>query len=135
MEKDMGDYRDKVLKCPFCEGFVAEPRKIATPFGDTLDGGTCRCGAVFVFDETGRMLGEAFSDALAFAFDWDYDAAFSAEADEYEEAIIRFNARTGRYMGGQGDFRDRSSKFFFIKRAQKGYNNVKEPETEGNGGS
>lgn len=132
MEKDMSDYRERVLRCPFCEGDPGEPRKVDTPFGASLDGGVCPCGAVFVFDETGRMLGEAYSDALAFAFGWDYDAAFSAEEEDYEEAVIRYNAKIGKYMGGQGDFRDRSSKFFFIKRAEKGYN---DKEDSGNGGS
>jgi hypothetical protein len=119
MEKDLSDYRETVLKCPFCGEYLEMPDKIETPFGGDLDGGTCSCGAVFVFDETGRMLGEAYSDALAFVFEWDYDAAFSAEEDDYEEAVIRYNSRIGKFVGGQGSFRDRGSRFFFIRRTEK----------------
>lgn len=116
MEIDTSDYREKVLKCPFCGEIIGMPEEIKTPFGDTLEGGRCGCGALYVFDRTGRKLGEAYSEALALAFDWDYDAAFSTPVEEYDEAVIRFHSKVGKFMGGEGDYRDRSSKFYFIKR-------------------
>jgi hypothetical protein len=107
VEIDTSDYREKVLKCPFCGEIIGMPEEIKTPFGDTLEGGRCGCGALYVFDRTGRKLGEAYSEALALAFDWDYDTAFSTPVEEY---------KVGKFMGGEGDYRDRSSKFYFIKR-------------------
>lgn len=112
----MDDYREKILKCPFCECPQGAPCEVKTPFGDSLDAGRCGCGAIYVYDRSGRKLGEAYSDAIAFAYDWDYDAAFSAGEGEYEEAVIRYDPRSRRYYLGDGTFKDRSPKFYFIKR-------------------
>lgn len=112
------EYRETVLKCPFCNEFPEPPGDVKTPFGGAVEGGRCSCGAIYVLDRTGRMLGEAFSEALAYAFDWDYDAAFSAPEGFYEETVIRFNQRGRKYLMGEGDFKDRFPKFYFIKRKQ-----------------
>ncbi len=108
--------RSKILQCPFCAEIPSVPMEIDTPFGSTVDGGNCPCGAVYVYDRTGRMLGEAFSDALALAFEWNYDAAFSAAEGSYEEGVVRFNSRARKFMTGEGDPRDRSARFYFIRR-------------------
>lgn len=108
--------RSKILRCPFCDGIPGVPTDISTPFGDEIEGGNCKCGAVYVYDRTGRKLGEAFTEALVLAFDWDYDAAFSAPEGSYEEAVIRFNPRVRKFLEGEGDFRDRSSRFYFVRR-------------------
>ena len=108
--------RNNILKCPFCAEVPTVPVGIDTPFGSTVDGGNCSCGAVYVYDRTGRMLGEAFSDALALAFEWNYDAAFSADEGAYEEGVIRFNKKTRKFFSGEGDPRDRSARFYFILR-------------------
>lgn len=112
--------RSKVLRCPFCDRIPGVPTEIPTPFGDTVDGGNCECGAVYVYDRTGRMLGEAFTEALVLAFEWDYDAAFSAPEGSYEEAVIRFDPRIRQFLAGEGDYRDRCGRFYFIKRKKAG---------------
>jgi|Deesub1362A_J573_1020465.scaffolds.fasta_scaffold00168_57 hypothetical protein len=113
------DYREVILKCPFC-GEVPEPMsEIDTPFGDTIEGGSCGCGAVYVYDRTGRKLGESYTEALVLAYDWDYDAAFFTAEEEYEEAVIRFDIRMRKFLGGEGNFRDKSPKFYFIKKKKK----------------
>jgi hypothetical protein len=33
------------------------------------------------------MLGEAFTDAVAMAYDWDYDDAFGHGEESYDEAV------------------------------------------------
>ncbi len=108
--------RSKILQCPFCGEVPTVPVEIDTPFGSTVDGGNCPCGAVYVYDRTGRMLGEAFSDALALAYEWNYDAAFAAAEGSYEEGVVRFNKRARKFMTGEGDPRDRSARFYFILR-------------------
>jgi hypothetical protein len=108
--------RNNILKCPFCAEIPTVPVEIDTPFGGTVDGGNCPCGAVYVYDRTGRMLGEAFSDALALAFEWNYDSAFSAAEDSYKEGVVRFNKRARKFFSGEGDPRDRSARFYFIRR-------------------
>lgn len=108
--------RDKVLRCPFCEALPGTPAEMDTPFGGTIEGGRCGCGAVYVYDRTGRMLGEAFTEALAFVFEWDYDAAFSCDEDSYEEAVIRFNPRVGKFLLGEGNFKEKGGRFYFMRR-------------------
>lgn len=112
------DFRDKVLRCPFCLEPVGTPAPVKTPFGSTMDGGKCVCGGVFVYDRTGRLLGEAFSDALAYAFDWDYDAAFTTEVG-YEEAMVIYNTSVGKYLLIETVQLDRTPKYYFVKRLKQ----------------
>jgi hypothetical protein len=108
--------RGKYLKCPLCGETPGVPMDIDTPFGGEVEGGRCGCGAVYVYDRTGRMLGEAFTEALVMAFDWDYDAAFQAPEGSYEEGVIRYNTRSNQFFKGEGDTRDRCARFYFIRR-------------------
>jgi hypothetical protein len=117
--KGAEEYRETVLKCPFCLAALGSPAEIDTPFGDTVEGGFCGCGSAFVFDRTGRLLGEAYTSALALAYNWDYDAAFGAGEGEYEEAVVSYNTRWQKYILGDGGRFDRSPKYYFIKRHRK----------------
>ena len=91
-------------------------KEVETPVGGSIDAGRCGCGAIYVFDRSGRQLGEAYSEALAMAYDWDYDRAFSTPEEDYEEAVVRYNPRFCKYMEGEGSPKDRSPKYCFIKR-------------------
>jgi hypothetical protein len=113
------DYRDKIFKCPFCLTKITKVGDIDGPFGNVIVGGSCECGAVFVNDRTGKNLGEAFSDALAFAYDWDYEKSVEVDPDEYVEVVIRFNGQAGKYLLGDGGRLDRSAKSLFIKRVDR----------------
>lgn len=112
-------YREKVLTCPFCMKPVMPPMEIETPFSDTIDGGICgTCGAIYVYDRSGRMLGEAMTSALAFAYNWDYDAAFYDDGPGYKEVVVRFDAKLKKFMVDQASHArvDRNPKYFFVKR-------------------
>lgn len=109
-------YRDRTLRCPFCLSPVELQEGMQASFGGTVDGGRCGCGAVFVHDRTGRLLGEAYMDALAMAFGWDYDAALGAESGSYEEAVVRFEPRIGKFLLDEGGRFDRSPKYYFVRR-------------------
>ncbi len=113
------EYRDRILKCPFCMGPLNVVENIETPFGDEVDGGSCRCGTVFVYDRSGKKLGEAYMEAIAMAYDWDYDAAMEAADGGYEEAVARYDARHGKYLLGEGGRFDRNPKYYFVKRKRK----------------
>lgn len=94
-----------------------EPVAIETPFYDTVDGGRCHnCGSVYIYDRSGRMLGEAMANALAYAYDWDYDAAFKTENAGYQEAVVRFDKKFSKYMLEDDNRHERGGKYFFIKR-------------------
>lgn len=113
---EKGFVRDVVLRCPFCLVPLDGHVEIETPYGGEIDGGKCGCGAVYVHDRSGRMLGEAFTDAVAMAYDWDYDAAFGGAEDSYDEFVIRVDKRLKKYLAGDGGPRDRSPKYYFIRR-------------------
>lgn len=113
--------RYRVFTCPFCGQRPEDPHNIEMHFGTTT-GGMCRCGAVYVFDETGRMLGQAFVEALALLYGDDYDKAFSSvPEEEYEEEIISYDPRRKIYYNGSNIF-ERSSKFLFLKKTNPDQN-------------
>lgn len=112
---DDKEYRDKQFRCPFCLRVICVFGEIDTPFGDTVEGGKCECSAVVILDRTGKSAGECYSDALAFAFDWDYDKAFSDESTVYEEAIVRFNSKVGKFLLGDPVGRTRDAQYIFIR--------------------
>ncbi len=114
---DEKEYRGKVFRCPFCLANILNIVNMDTPFGATLEGGKCVCcGAVFAVDRSGKNQGEIFMDTLAFAFDWDFDAAIEADPGSYEEAVVRFNPKVAKFLLGEAERVDRSPKYIFIKR-------------------
>ncbi|MEJ2182476.1 MAG: hypothetical protein P8Y66_03025 [Nitrospirota bacterium] len=108
--------RDVVLRCPFCHTALGGPLEVETPFGDTVEGGFCGCGAAFVFDRSGKKLGEAYMDALSLAFNWDIEAALNSGADGYEEGVVRHDTRSGKYFLGDGGRFDRNPKYYFVRK-------------------
>ena len=117
---DAKEYRDARFRCPFCLADIMFIRPINTPFGVEHEGGNCtECGSVFLFDRTGKNLGELYMDTLSLAFDWDLDAAHAAEEGTYEEAVVRHASGGAKFLLGEGNWRDRSNKYYFIKRLNK----------------
>jgi hypothetical protein len=115
--------REKVLMCPFCKTVLTTTMEIETPYGESVEGGFCGCGTAFVFDRSGRNSGEAYMNAMALAYGWDYEAACEGADGGFEEAVVRFDTRAMRYLKGEGGRFDRSPKYFFIRRNRR-------PETE-----
>ena len=117
---DKKEYRDSMLKCPFCLAEMESMQTMQAPFGNDIDGATCDCGAVCAYDRTGKNLGETFNDALAWAFDWDYDAAFDCEEGAYEECMVLYNDKIRNHYCLDIDTSplDRSPRYIFVKRTQ-----------------
>lgn len=87
------------LRCPFCEEPVGALQEITARFGNTFSGGTCSCGAVFVYDGSGHNLGEAYVDALAYACGNDYDKAWSLVPDkDYEVRELCADTRRNKFL-------------------------------------
>jgi hypothetical protein len=82
-----------------------------------MEGGKCACGAVYASDHSAKNQGEIFMDTLALAFDWDFDAAINAKEGDYEEVVVRFNPRVAKYLLGEGERRDRSARYYFVRRS------------------
>jgi len=106
------------FNCPFCGRAPEPPHPIQMQFGETV-GGRCNCGAIYIYDETGRMLGEAFTEGLALLYGDNYDAAFSAPEDEYEEEIVSYDRRLKRFVSGSTGPFDGTSKFLFLRKTKK----------------
>jgi hypothetical protein len=121
-------------ECPFCGKYIPAPEKMRTEFGEII-AGRCGCGAVYVCDPTGHNLGEAYSDALAFAKgDWDI-YSLSPDADyrmidmDYD---LKKHARLYSKSTGEG-----GGKLIFVKlsdntagREPQGAGQNREAETE-----
>jgi len=114
MEKNTDRY-SSALECPFCGQALEPPAEVKAGF-ETFEGGRCACGAVYVYDRTGRKLGEAMMEALLLINDGDYDKAFSAEEGGYEEEVVTFYERLGRFAAGRDRFGERAPKFYFLRR-------------------
>ncbi|GBD98948.1 hypothetical protein BMS3Abin07_00979 [bacterium BMS3Abin07] len=79
-----------IPKCPFCTRAFERPEVIK---GDVTDfiGGSCDCGAVYIYDDSEKNLGETLLDALVFACNGDWDKAMMLDCDEdYNEAVIEY---------------------------------------------
>lgn len=113
---DEKEYRDRFLKCPFCLRALPEVERMTTPFGNDIDAGKCQCGAAYVYDYHGKNLGDFYMDAIAMAFDWDYDA-FNDPDKPYEETMVRRHSN-GKYLLGDGGKYNKDPKFIFVRRAE-----------------
>jgi hypothetical protein len=96
-----------MLECPFCRRPIGEPQEITSRFGSTFSGGKCDCGAVYVYDESGHHMGDAYVDALGFAYDDDLDKAWSCNpGEDYEIVELSYDRRRNKFVrdvtGGRG---------------------------------
>jgi hypothetical protein len=91
---------DNILRCPFCSRPLDEPREINGRFGNTFTGGSCECGAAYVFDQSGHNLGDAYVDALTYACGEDWDKAWDLIPDEdYEVKELSYDSRRNKFSG------------------------------------
>lgn len=96
-----------MFECPFCRRPLGEPEEITSRFGSTFSGGRCDCGAVYVYDESGHNMGDAYVEALGFAFDDDLDKAWNmVPGEDYEIIELNYDKRRNRFVreviGGRG---------------------------------
>ena len=75
--------------CPFCGLDIERPQELETKRLGEMPVGSCACGAVYAYDVTGHNLGPAFSEALVFACDMDWDLAWGLLPEEdYLEKLV-----------------------------------------------
>jgi len=106
-------------RCPFCNETFEPPLEISTQVG-FFTGGTCKCGAVYVYDISGKNLGEAYVDALSYACKEDWDMAMSLEPEkDYTQVMIEYNDTTHSIIPHQDQrgyrFHEKSGKMIFLK--------------------
>ncbi len=106
--------KDSAPKCPFCHELLDIPENIKSEGGDFL-GGRCSCGAVYACDPTGHNVGQAYLDALMYAYGDDWDRLNSSGETDYSEAVFNYDVRTHRLTPVEDIRRDFSGKIFFVK--------------------
>lgn len=75
--------------CPFCGLPINRPGELETHRLGEMPVGSCSCGSVYAYDVTGRNLGAAFSEALVFSCNMDWDLAWNLLPEEdYLESLV-----------------------------------------------
>ncbi len=75
--------------CPFCRSSIDRPRELEPKRLGDFAYGSCRCGAVYVYDVTGHNLGAALVEAMMLACADDMDLMWNLLPEEdYREARI-----------------------------------------------
>ncbi len=106
----------KLAECPFCETRIPRPKSL--PGSLDMLGGRCKCGVLYLFDETGKQGGQLLLDGLTLICDGDMDQAMElSSGSDYELKDIGYNPRTHTEDPkplGRGSFG--RPKLFFLKR-------------------
>lgn len=76
--------------CPFCGLPIERPREVDDGNAREMPIGCCtNCGAVYACDVTGHNMGEAFSEALVFACDMDWELAWDLlPGEDYMHTVV-----------------------------------------------
>ena len=82
--------------CPFCKVPVPRPSQLAAagPTAMDISGGRCACGALFLFDASGREGGQILIDGLTRLCDGDLDRAMALQGGvDYRIESFGYNPR------------------------------------------
>jgi hypothetical protein len=104
--------------CPFCGLLVERP---AERPGE-MPAGSCTCGAVYAFDETGHSLGTAMIEALVFACgDWDSAWDLQSGQDYMEARVEHYDLSSHQLISrGVSGGRRISGVLYFVKLRKGG---------------
>lgn len=76
-------------ECPFCGQVIERPMEVPPYHAGQVPVGTCVCGAVYACDVTGKNLGQALLEALAYACNFDFELATELkEGSDYNESLL-----------------------------------------------
>ncbi|UCD86227.1 MAG: hypothetical protein JSV01_00125 [Desulfobacterales bacterium] len=104
-------------RCPFCaEPFGRPPESHPNREGDFYKW-VCLCGAIGAYDATGHNLGDALMEAIASAYDDDWEKALSMEADkDYEIRYLDcYHPGDHRILQGYRTYKSGLAAFVFVK--------------------
>ncbi len=112
--------RDPRVKpvCPFCGLPIERPTEQSLRRPLEMPVGSCSCGAVYTYDATGHNLGAAFSEALVFACNMDWDLAWNLLPNEdYLEELTENYDIENNYIIPVGTYEGRriSGALYFIR--------------------
>ncbi len=102
--------------CPFCKTGLVRPAPVKLDQGQQGLGGKCKCGAWYLFDPTGKNVGEIMMQALDLAAqELSKDALELIAGEDYEDAILSYDWRTHRSSGEAKGFTDRYGRLYMLK--------------------
>ncbi|MEW6447804.1 MAG: DVU0298 family protein [Bacillota bacterium] len=105
--------------CPFCGIPVDRPKEVESGRPREMPVGQCSaCGAVYAYDATGHNLGTAFSEALVFACNNDWDLAWNLlpEEDYLQKVVEQYDLETHRIVpGGAHNGRTVRGALYFVR--------------------
>lgn len=84
---------------------------------ETVLGGTCRtCGAISIFDPTGKNLGEAMVQALELAARrLSKDVSDMVSGEDYDDVVLSYDMRTHRSSGEARGFMSGHGRLYVLK--------------------
>jgi hypothetical protein len=101
--------------CPFCRAGIVKPRKRTGIPLRHFPCATCRCGAVYVSDLTGKNGGEALLESLALACNDNEEQAWSlTEGEDYALRVMSYDTRK-HLFNKRGHFKDGMARLYFVK--------------------
>ena len=107
--------------CPFCGTELKRPVDMELSTGEIVPGGWCSgCGAIFLVDPTGKNVGEVMMQALGIVSEkMQKDMADLAAGEDYDDAILNYDARLHRSPGASRSAMDRYGRMYLVKMKQK----------------
>ena len=106
--------------CPFCRSKLARPDRMVIDAVESVLGGTCSCGAIFIADTTGKNVGEVMIQALGLAAEkLSRDMSELVAGEDYEDAILSYDWRTHRSPGLSKGFMDGYGRMYVLKVKRK----------------
>lgn len=103
-------------RCPFCDADLKRPGPVTVSAGETVQGGSCSCGAVYLVDPTGKNVGTIMVQALGIAADTLSKRMEELLPDEdYTDAILSYDWRTHRSYGVSAGYMDGYGRMYILK--------------------
>lgn len=109
-------------ECPFCGQVIERPMEAPPYHAGQVPVGTCVCGAVYACDVTGKNLGQALLEALAYACNFDLELATELkEGADYDESILEHYDLVSHLIVQRGFFQGRRihGKLLFLRLSER----------------
>ncbi len=106
---------NKDASCPFCGKILERPHTIEQTKLSGFTGGSCLCGAIFIFDESGSHGGEAIVEVMTAGCGGDWDKAWSLEPEvDYNQISLSYDANMHRISEPGDSYQPAGKLYFFI---------------------
>jgi hypothetical protein len=106
--------------CPFCRSKLDRPARMVINAMDSVLGGTCSCGAIYIADTTGKNVGEVMIQALGLAAEkLSKDMSELVAGEDYEDAILSYDWRIHRSPGVSKGYMDGYGRMYVLKVKRK----------------